>query len=163
MKNKLKFWALSIIITITFSVISFEINDIVIKNIRTNSTNSIISSLQNNESIIIDAKNIDNILNSDTYFLASSLRDSKTFSLSLTNTGRITVTAASTNSNYSNTSIINLSKLIVYSLSLFINLILIISLDIKLQTSILTRQVAKVIRLKRRKEKIHTIHIYGVA
>lgn len=163
MKNKLKFWALSIIITITFGLISFEINDIAIKNIRTNSTNNIISSLKNNESIVIDVENIDNILNSDTYFLASSLRDSKTFSLSLTNTGRIAVTSTSANSNYSNTGIINLSKLLVYSLSLVINLILIISLDIKLQTSILTKQVAKVIKLKRRKERIHTRHIYGVA
>lgn len=163
MKNKFKFWALSIMITIAFGVISFEVNDILIKKIRTNSTNNIISSLKNNKSITIDVENIDNILDSDTYFLVSSLRDSKTFDLSLTNTNRIAVTATNAKANYSNSFIINLCTLLVYSLALVINLSIIIALDIKLQTSMIIKKVAKIIKLKHKKEKLHTRHVYGVA
>lgn len=163
MKNKIKFGTLSLIITIVFGVISFEVNDILTKKIRTNSTNTIIASLKNNKPIVIDVENIDNILDSDTYFLASSLRDSKNFNLSLTNTNRIAVTATDAKANYSNSLILNLSTLLVYFLALVINLSVLIALDIKLQTSIIIKKVAKIIKLKHKKETISTRHIYGVA
>lgn len=163
MKNKLKFWALSLMITIAFGVVSFEINDLLMKKIRTNSTNNIISSLKNNKSITIDGENIDTILDTDTYFLASSLRDSQTFDLSLTNTNRIVVTASDAKANYSNNVIINLCTLLIYSLALIINLIIIIALDVKLQTSMIVKKVARIIRLRHAKERLHTGHVYGVA
>ena len=163
MKNKLKFWALSLMITIAFGVVSFEINDLIMKKIRTNSTNNIISSLKNNKSITIDGENIDTILDTDTYFLASSLRDSQTFDLSLTNTNRIVVTASDAKANYSNNVIINLCTLLIYSLALIINLIIIIALDVKLQTSMIVKKVARIIRLRHTKERLHTGHVYGVA
>ncbi|MBU5317048.1 hypothetical protein KQI30_12355 [Clostridium bornimense] len=163
MKNKLKFWALSLMITIAFGVVSFEINDLLMKKIRTNSTNNIISSLKNNKSITIDGENIDTILDTDTYFLASSLRDSQTFDLSLTNTNRIVVTASDAKANYSNNVIINLCTLLIYSLALIINLIIIIALDVKLQTSMIVKKVARIIRLRHTKERLHTGHVYGVA
>ncbi|WP_294343184.1 hypothetical protein [uncultured Clostridium sp.] len=163
MKNKLKFWALSLMITIAFGVVSFEINDLLMKKIRTNSTNNIISSLKNNKSITIDGENIDTILDTDTYFLASSLRDSQTFDLSLTNTNRIVVTASDAKVNYSNNVIINLCTLLIYSLALIINLIIIIALDVKLQTSMIVKKVARIIRLRHTKERLHTGHVYGVA
>ena len=160
MKNKLKFWALSLMITIAFGVVSFEINDLLMKKIRTNSTNNIISSLKNNKSITIDGENIDTILDTDTYFLASSLRDSQTFDLSLTNTNRIVVTASDAKANYSNNVIINLCTLLIYSLALIINLIIIIALDVKLQTSMIVKKVARIIRLRHTKERLHTGHVY---
>ena len=163
MKNKLKFWALSLMITIAFGVVSFEINDLLMKKIRTNSTNNIISLLKNNKSITIDGENIDTILDTDTYFLASSLRDSQTFDLSLTNTNRIVVTASDAKANYSNNVIINLCTLLIYSLALIINLIIIIALDVKLQTSMIVKKVARIIRLRHTKERLHTGHVYGVA
>ena len=163
MKNKLKFWALSLMITIAFGVVSFEINDLLMKKIRTNSTNNIISSLKNNKSITIDGENIDTILDTDTYFLTSSLRDSQTFDLSLTNTNRIVVTASDAKANYSNNVIINLCTLLIYSLALIINLIIIIALDVKLQTSMIVKKVARIIRLRHTKERLHTGHVYGVA
>lgn len=163
MKNKLKFWALSLMITIAFGVVSFEINDLLMKKIRTNSTNNIISSLKNNKSITIDGENIDTILDTDTYFLASSLRDSQTFDLSLTNTNRIVVTASDAKANYSNNVIINLCTLLIYSLAVIINLIIIIALDVKLQTSMIVKKVARIIRLRHAKERLHTGHVYGVA
>lgn len=163
MKNKLKFWALSLMITIAFGVVSFEINDLLMKKIRTNSTNNIILSLKNNKSITIDGENIDTILDTDTYFLASSLRDSQTFDLSLTNTNRIVVTASDAKANYSNNVIINLCTLLIYSLALIINLIIIIALDVKLQTSMIVKKVARIIRLRHTKERLHTGHVYGVA
>ena len=163
MKNKLKFWALSLMITIAFGVVSFEINDLLMKKIRTNSTNNIISSLKNNKSITIDGENIDTILDTDTYFLTSSLRDSQTFDLSLTNTNRIVVTASDAKVNYSNNVIINLCTLLIYSLALIINLIIIIALDVKLQTSMIVKKVARIIRLRHTKERLHTGHVYGVA
>ena len=163
MKNKLKFWALSLMITIAFGVVSFEINDLLMKKIRTNSTNNIILSLKNNKSITIDGENIDTILDTDTYFLTSSLRDSQTFDLSLTNTNRIVVTASDAKANYSNNVIINLCTLLIYSLALIINLIIIIALDVKLQTSMIVKKVARIIRLRHTKERLHTGHVYGVA